>query len=129
MFAQSAQSAKDSEQAQQATYAMVAKEAEGLNVAGTAVMIDSSNQYIIMYEKTQDPSKGIIFDLKTHTVFNIDSVAKSDGTPLVPAPTEEGGRRDRSFSALGALHLQESMQRLETRLTQMELRMASFMEI
>jgi hypothetical protein len=128
MFAQSAQTAKDCERADNATYAMVAKEAETLTNAGDCVMIDSSNHYVIMYQRNTDPSKGIIFDLVNHQVFNIDTVAKSDGTPLVPEPTEGGGRRDRPFSALGALHLQDRLDVMQSRLSRLETRMASFSE-
>jgi hypothetical protein len=129
MFAQSAQTAKDCENAQQATYAMVAKEAENLHVGGDAIMIDSTNHYVILYQRTQGPEKGIIFDLAHHTVMGVDGVSMTDGNTLVAPPAEGGGRRDRSLSCLAALHMQESMGRLETRLGQLETKMASFMEI
>jgi hypothetical protein len=127
--AERAESAKVAEQAKQATYAMISREAERLNVAGTIAYIDSTNHYLIMYVEGTDPGTGMIFDILNHSLMNVDSISDSGGTSYSKDSfmlTEQLGSSEHALSGLGGLKLQDKIDALTERVSQLETQLATF---
>jgi hypothetical protein len=109
---------------------MVSREAERLNVAGNFVYIDPTNHYLILYIEGTDPSQGIIFDLANHRMFNVEQITASGGNSYAQEVklTEELGSSQHALSGLGGLKLQDKIDALEQRITQLETQLSTFIQ-